>query len=704
MVQRARRWQGLALGVSLGTWIPGVAAADERLEPIEVRAERLEETVAPTEGLAVTVVRPAAVLRRVASVAELIEREAGVQIRSQGGLGAFTAVSIRGADPGEVAIFLDGVPINRASAAAVDLSRLPVEAIERVEIYRGVVPLELGGQAVGGAIYLVSRLGGRPGSSPRATVGGGALAAEGAREVSLGWGFHRGHPGKTGLGGDLSLAYQGASGDFLYLDKNTTLLDGDDDRELRRQNNDFDQLAASGSLRAQLGATRITASGQGFWKRQGVPGRALAGAASLLARLESGRGLLRTTIERSGLGGGLLDARCDLYGLYERASFDNPKGEGVGSFFPARSLTDSLAGGLSARVLAAISRFELWTFVAQVDVEHFRPRDLLRPEESPPPSTRLRFGLGVGDEIRLLGDRLSIQPGIRLDGVMNDLARGLGVRGRDAGGSTSAEPLFSPRLAVSARPWGPLLLHGSLGRFARLPTVVELFGDSAFVLPRPELRAETAVAGDLGARLAVSRPAVGASLEATGFARGVSDYIALVPSANALAAVNLPGAQQLFGLELSGRLRLGGWLDAALDYTLVESRNDTAGFVADSAGKRLPGVARHRASGRLELRRGPLAAYYDFIHTSATFRDAQNSDGNLIPGRTLHGAGVVFGPFPALPLRFAVDVRNLADQRTVELPLGGIIHGGRTVPYPLVDRFDYPLPGRALYATVTYRP
>ena len=78
MVQPARRWQGLALGVSLGAWLVGVAAADERLEPIEVRAERLEETVAPTEGLAVTVVRPAAVLRRVASVAELIEREAGV--------------------------------------------------------------------------------------------------------------------------------------------------------------------------------------------------------------------------------------------------------------------------------------------------------------------------------------------------------------------------------------------------------------------------------------------------------------------------------------------------------------------------------------------------------------------------------------------------------------------------------------------------
>jgi hypothetical protein len=50
-----------------------------------------------------------------------------------------------------------------------------------------------------------------------------------------------------------------------------------------------------------------------------------------------------------------------------------------------------------------------------------------------------------------------------------------------------------------------------------------------------------------------------------------------------------------------------------------------------------------------------------------------------------------------------VEVRNLADLRVVQQPLGGSALAGRTTPYPLVDFFDYPLPGRAVYATLAYQ-
>jgi hypothetical protein len=69
----------------------------------------------------------------------------------------------------------------------------------------------------------------------------------------------------------------------------------------------------------------------------------------------------------------------------------------------------------------------------------------------------------------------------------------------------------------------------------------------------------------------------------------------------------------------------------------------------------------------------------------------------VVPGHTLHSLGVslAHGAFT-----LSVEVRNLADLRVVDLPLGGTINQGRTVPYPLADFFDYPLPGRALYATL----
>jgi hypothetical protein len=101
---------------------------------------------------------------------------------------------------------------------------------------------------------------------------------------------------------------------------------------------------------------------------------------------------------------------------------------------------------------------------------------------------------------------------------------------------------------------------------------------------------------------------------------------------------------------------------------------------------------------RAEVRGGPFRLWYDLDYVSDVFRDAQNR--NPVPGRALHGLGadVRQGPWS-----LAVEVRNLADLRVVDMVLGGSIYAGKTVPYPLVDYFDYPLPGRAVYATVAYQ-
>ena len=84
----------------------------------------------------------------------------GAQTRSLGGLGAYESVSIRGAAPGHTEV-LDR---RRAARAARRRSR-PISAGSRstsfgeVDLYRGAVPVELGGAGVGGALNLVTRLG-----------------------------------------------------------------------------------------------------------------------------------------------------------------------------------------------------------------------------------------------------------------------------------------------------------------------------------------------------------------------------------------------------------------------------------------------------------------------------------------------------------------------------------------------------------------
>src|SRR5262249_12530446 len=90
------------------------------------------------------------------SLSETLIQAAGVRVVQYGGLGAFSTVSLRGAPPGQVSIYLDGVPLTSAAHGVVSLADLPVTALDRVEVYRGLSPLALGVATPGGAINLVT--------------------------------------------------------------------------------------------------------------------------------------------------------------------------------------------------------------------------------------------------------------------------------------------------------------------------------------------------------------------------------------------------------------------------------------------------------------------------------------------------------------------------------------------------------------------
>src|SRR5262245_27454028 len=174
-----------------------------------------------------------------ASVADLIAGEAGVRVRSRGGLGAFTSVSLRGSEEGEVTVLLDGVPLSRAASGAIDLSSRPADGLERIEIYRGTPPVQLGGEAIGGVINLVSRSATRV-TSFGAEVGGGSFGAR-SLAAHVGGPVVRARRESETLSAQATLAYRGATGDFTYFDGGGTPFSRVDDRIARRQNNDFDQ-------------------------------------------------------------------------------------------------------------------------------------------------------------------------------------------------------------------------------------------------------------------------------------------------------------------------------------------------------------------------------------------------------------------------------------------------------------------------------
>jgi len=92
-----------------------------------------------------------------------LDRVSGVRVRESGGVGSRADLSLNGFTGNQVKFFLDGVPMDNFGSS-FQINNIPVNLAERVEVYKGVVPIWLGGDALGGAINIVTN------NSPRTYV------------------------------------------------------------------------------------------------------------------------------------------------------------------------------------------------------------------------------------------------------------------------------------------------------------------------------------------------------------------------------------------------------------------------------------------------------------------------------------------------------------------------------------------------------
>lgn len=86
---------------------------------------------------------------------EIVNRTTGIKVREEGGVGSDFDLSINGMSGNSVRYFIDGMPLD-TKGSGVSLANLPVNIIDRVEIYKGVVPASLGSDALGGAINIIT--------------------------------------------------------------------------------------------------------------------------------------------------------------------------------------------------------------------------------------------------------------------------------------------------------------------------------------------------------------------------------------------------------------------------------------------------------------------------------------------------------------------------------------------------------------------
>jgi outer membrane cobalamin receptor len=86
---------------------------------------------------------------------DILGKISGVQIRQSGGLGSDFSISLNGLSNEQVRIFIDGVPMDYFGTS-LSLNNFSANLIERIEVYKGVVPIHLSADALGGAINVVT--------------------------------------------------------------------------------------------------------------------------------------------------------------------------------------------------------------------------------------------------------------------------------------------------------------------------------------------------------------------------------------------------------------------------------------------------------------------------------------------------------------------------------------------------------------------
>ena len=89
------------------------------------------------------------------SLSDALTQLPGLKLRESGGVGSDMQLMLDGFSGKHVKIFIDGVP-QEGAGTAFDINNIPVNFAERIEVYKGVVPVGFGTDALGGVINIVT--------------------------------------------------------------------------------------------------------------------------------------------------------------------------------------------------------------------------------------------------------------------------------------------------------------------------------------------------------------------------------------------------------------------------------------------------------------------------------------------------------------------------------------------------------------------
>lgn len=130
--------------------------SDNALDVVNLNGEASRSNIKANHSIKTEIVDLSSQVRSSSSVEQLVNRAAGVRVRNSGGLGSEADVVIGGFSGKSIKFLIDGIPVDYLGSS-MGLTKIPTSVADYIEIYKGVMPTEVGIDALGGAINIVTR-------------------------------------------------------------------------------------------------------------------------------------------------------------------------------------------------------------------------------------------------------------------------------------------------------------------------------------------------------------------------------------------------------------------------------------------------------------------------------------------------------------------------------------------------------------------
>jgi outer membrane cobalamin receptor len=148
----------LVKSVALALILSGTAwAEDVDLNKIVVTPSRIEQRYGFTAREVDIVTSRDIEASQANDVAEAIDKLTSVNISNYGGPGATKTIRMRGSTAAQVLVMVDGRPVNNPRDGEADLSALPLDNIERIEVMHGPASSLYGAGAMGGTVNIITK-------------------------------------------------------------------------------------------------------------------------------------------------------------------------------------------------------------------------------------------------------------------------------------------------------------------------------------------------------------------------------------------------------------------------------------------------------------------------------------------------------------------------------------------------------------------